>query len=326
MMRLTKRLGGLALALGLLLPGMAQSQAPAFPSRPVRIVVGFPPGGSTDVMGRWLAEALGAVWPVPVLVENRGGAGGNIAAEAVTRAAPDGHTLLMILGSHVTNRALYRQLPYDPVADFKPVSLMAELPFVLLANPAFPGRDIADVLRLAREQPGRLAYATAGIGTAQHLAGELLARTTGIQWNHIPYRGGGPALTDTVAGAVPLALLTTLGVAPLIQEGRIRAVGIASANRSLLLPNVPTFAETGLPGFSAGTWYALVAPLQTPDPIVARLHADVARVLATPQMRERFATLDATIINGGPEQLARLMRDEDAKWAPLIRDAGIRAE
>ena len=311
----------LALACGLL-PARAQE----YPARPVRIVVGFPPGGSTEVMARWLAEALTPAWGVPVVVENRGGAGGNIASEAVARAAPDGHTLLLILGSHVTNRALYRSLPYDPVADFAPVALLAELPFVLLAHPGFPGRTVADVIRLAREQPGQLAYATAGTGTAQHLAGELLARTTGIQWTHVPYRGGGPALTDTVAGAVPLSLLTTLGVAPLVREGRLRVIGVASTTRSLLLPEAPTFAETGLPGFNAGTWYGLIAPAGTPATVVARVQSEVSRVLALPAMRERFATLDASIINGGPEALARLMREEDAKWVPLIQAAGIRAE
>ncbi len=300
--------------------------AQTFPSRPVRIIVGFPPGGSTDVMARWIAEALAPAWSVPVVVENRGGAGGNIGSEAVARAAPDGHTLGLVLASHVTNRELYQSLPYDPIADYAPVTLLAQLPFVLLAHPGFPGRTIADVIRMAREQPGQLSYATAGTGTSQHLAGELLARTTGIEWTHVAYRGGGPALTDTVAGTVPLALLTTLGLRPLVQEGRIRVIGVASSQRSLLLPEAPTFAESGLPGFDAGTWYALLAPKGTPEAIVARIHTDVSRYLALPATRERFATLDASIIAGGPDQLAATMRAEDARWGALIRAAGIRPE
>jgi tripartite-type tricarboxylate transporter receptor subunit TctC len=319
----TRRAAGLAL----LAPALAgKARAQGFPTRSVKIVVGFPPGGSTDVMARVLAEGLTAAWGVPVVVENRGGAGGNIASEAVARAAPDGHTLLIVLASHVTNRELYQQLSYDPVTDFTPVTLLAALPFVLLAHPDFPGNTIADVLRIARERPGSLSYGTAGVGTSQHLAGELLARTTGIQWTHVPYRGGGPALTDLVAGVIPLALLTTLGVAPLLQEGRIKTIGIASAERSLLLPQAPTFAESGLPGFDAGTWYGLLAPARTPAAIVARINAEVSRILALETTRQRFAALDATIIAGGPEQLAKLMREEDARWAPIIRQAGIRPE
>jgi tripartite-type tricarboxylate transporter receptor subunit TctC len=319
-MRRVSWLMALALMVG------APAEAQQFPTRPVRIVVGFPPGGSTDVMARLLADGLSPAWGVPVVVENRGGAGGNIASEAVARATPDGHTLILVLASHVTNRELYQQLSYDPITDFAPVTLLAQLPFVLLAHPSFPGNTIADVIRIARERPGMLSYATAGVGTSQHLAGELLARMTGIQWTHVPYRGGGPALTDTVAGVVPLALLTTLGLGPLVQDSRVKLIGMASTTRSLLLPQAQTFAESGLPGFDAGTWYALLAPARTPEAIVARIHAEVSRILTLPATHQRFATLDASIINGGPEQLARVMREEDAKWAPLIRQAGIRPE
>ncbi len=315
---------GLAAWLICLAPSLALAQA--FPQRPVRIVVGFPPGGSTDVMGRWIGEHLTQAWSVPVMVENRGGAGGNLASELVARAAPDGHTLALVLASHVTNRDLYQRLSYDPVTDFAPVTLLARLPFVLLAHPSFPGQSIADVMRMARERPGQLTYATAGVGTSQHLAGELLARTVGIQWTHVPYRGGAPALTDTVAGVVPLSFLTTLGVAPLLEEGRIKAIGIASMERSLLLPRVPTFAESGLPGFEAGTWYALLAPARTPPAIIDKIHGEVSRILALPATRDRFATLDAVIINAGPAELLRVMQDDDKKWGELIRAAGIRAE
>ncbi|WP_431283063.1 Bug family tripartite tricarboxylate transporter substrate binding protein [Humitalea sp. 24SJ18S-53] len=302
------------------------ARAQAYPTRPVRMVLGFPPGGSTDIIARYVAEALSATWSVPVVVENRGGAGGNIASELVARSAPDGYTLLMIIGAHVTNRALHNNLPYDPIRDFAPVSLVTSTPIVLVANPQFEARTLADVLRLARARPNEIGYATAGVGSTQHLAAEFIARTQNLPWLHVSYRGGAPALNDTVAGVVPLAFLSTTQVAPMVSAGRLRGIAVATPARSPLMPEVPTFAESGMPNVTAETWYGVIAPAGTPEPIIQRIHADIARALDTPAMRERFASQDATIINGTPAELGTLMREEDVKWSALIRQLGIRAE
>jgi tripartite-type tricarboxylate transporter receptor subunit TctC len=304
-------------------PAAAQA---AYPSRPVRLLVGFPPGGSTDIFARTIGEPLAAALGQPVVVENRGGAGGNIASDLVAKAAPDGHTLLMAISAHVTNRALYPNLTYDPVRDFTPISLVCRVPFAVLVHPSFPARSVADLLRLARERPGEIAYATAGTGSTQHLAGELLNRMAGVQLNHVGYRGGASALTDLVAGTVPVALLTTTQVLPQLREGRVRALAVTSPGRSPMFPDLPTLAESGVPGYEADVWYGVLAPAGVPAPIVGRLHAEIARILALPATRDRFAAQDAVILNGSPQDLAALMAAEDAKWARIIRDTGIRPD
>jgi tripartite-type tricarboxylate transporter receptor subunit TctC len=309
-----------------LLAAAKPAAAQAYPSRPIRMLVGFPPGGSTDIFARTIGEPLAGALGQPVVVENRGGAGGNIASDLAAKAAPDGHTLLMAISAHVTNRALYPNLPYDPVRDFAPISLVCRVPFAVLVHPSFPARSVADLLRLARQRPGEIAYATAGTGSTQHLAGELLNRMAGVQLNHVGYRGGAPALTDLVAGNVPLALLTTTQVLPQLRDGRVRALAVTSPGRSPMFPDLPTLAEAGVPGYEADVWYGVLAPAGVPAPIVGRLHAEIARILALPATRERFAAQDAVVLSGSPQDLAALMAAEDAKWARIIRDAGIRPE
>jgi tripartite-type tricarboxylate transporter receptor subunit TctC len=309
-----------------LLAAAKPAAAQAYPSRPIRMLVGFPPGGSTDIFARTVGEPLAGALGQPVVVENRGGAGGNIASDLVAKAAPDGHTLLMAISAHVTNRTLYPNLPYDPVRDFTPISLVCRVPFAVLVHPSFPARSVADLLRLARQRPGEIAYATAGTGSTQHLAGELLNRMAGIQFNHVGYRGGAPALTDLVAGTVPVALLTTTQVLPQLREGRVRALAVTSPGRSPMFPDLPTLAESGVPGYEADVWYGVLAPAGVPAPIVGRLHAEIARILALPATRGRFAAQDAVILSGSPQELAALMAAEDAKWARIIRDAGIRPD
>jgi tripartite-type tricarboxylate transporter receptor subunit TctC len=292
----------------------------------LRLVVGFPPGGSTDIFARAIAEHLTQAFGQPVVVENRGGAGGNIGADLVAKSPPDGHTLLFTISALVQNRTLHRNLPYDPVRDFAPVSLVCRVPFVFVAHPSFPARSVADLLRLARERPGQIAYATAGTGSNQHLAGELLNHMAGIRLNHVGYRGGAPALTDLVAGTVPLALLTTTQVLPQLRDGRVRGIAVTSPTRSTMFPELPTLAESGVPGYEADVWYAAFAPAGTPAPVIAKLHAEIARSLALQAMRERFAAQDATILNGSPQELGALMAADDAKWSAIVRQAGIRAE
>ncbi|MBR0644907.1 tripartite tricarboxylate transporter substrate binding protein [Plastoroseomonas hellenica] len=316
----------LLLALPLLAMLPAGVLAQPISARPVRMFVGFPPGGSTDIFARALSDELSRSWSVPVVVDNRAGANGVIGTEALTKAAPDGQTLMFIISSHVTNRALYPHLPYDPIAGVTPLSLVARTPLMLVANPRFPARTLQDVLRLAREQPGRIDYASPGQGSVQQIAMELLARMAGVQFNHIAYRGGAPAMTDLIGGVVPLSVLTTTQVLAQVQSGALRPIGVTTETRSPLLPAVPTIAESGLPGYQADVWFAVVGPAGMPAPLAARIATDIARAMTVPSVRERFTSQDATIVNGSPEDLAALMRAEDAKWSQVIRDANIRAE
>jgi tripartite-type tricarboxylate transporter receptor subunit TctC len=314
----------LALPMLALLPeaGLAQGLAP----RPARMLVGFPPGGSTDIFARALSDELSRMWSVPVVVDNRAGANGIIGTEALTKAAPDGQTLMFIISSHVTNRALYPHLPYDPIAGVTPLSLVARTPLIVVTNPAFPARTLQDLLRLAREQPGRIDYATPGQGSVQQIAMELLTRMGGVQLNHVAYRGGAPAMTDVIGGVVPVSILTTTQVLAQVQAGALRPIGVTTTTRSPLLPQVPTIAESGLPGYQADVWFAVVGPAGMAPPLAARIAGDISRAMEVPAVRERFTSQDATIVNGSPEDLAALMRAEDAKWSQVIRDANIRAE
>ena len=308
----------------------AQSQSatdtPAYPSRPIKIIVGFPPGASTDAITRYAADILSKNLNTPVVVENRPGAGGNLAS-AVTRNSPaDGYTLLLAITSHVTSRGLYKSLSYDPVKDFTAISLVARIPFILVANPSFPGKTVADVIAIAKAKPGTVDYATAGIGTSQHLSGEYFARLTGAPWTHIPYKGGAPALIAVAANEVPLGLLTTTLVMPLLKNGAIKPIAIASTKRSPLLPNVPTFAESGFANFTADTWYGLLAPAGTPSAIVNRLYAELSKGLNSREIQDKFAAQDALIINSSPAEFSKIMREDDAKWLEIVREANIRAE
>jgi len=306
----------------------AQNAAPAatmpgFPSKPVRILVGYPPGASTDGIARLVGDILSKSLGTPVVVDNKPGAGGNIASELTRSAAPDGHTLLVAIAAHVTNRGLYKNLPYDPIKDFTPVNLVGRIPFMLVAHESFTGNSVKDVIEMARKQPGKLDYASSGVGSSQHLAGEYFARVTGIQWNHVPYRGGAPALVAVAANEVPLALLTTTAAMPMLQKKAIKPIAIASTQRSPLLPDVPTFAESGLPNFTADTWYGVLAPAGTPSAIVNRIHADISKGMATKEAQARLASLDVVVMDAGPAEFGKVMRDDDVKWLKIVRDARI---
>jgi tripartite-type tricarboxylate transporter receptor subunit TctC len=261
-----------------------------------------------------------------VVVENRGGANGIIATEALAHSAPDGHTLMMTISSHVTNRPLYPNLSYNPLNDFTPLTLVARAPFVFVSHPGFQGRSIQDLIRMAGENPGKIDYGSPGTGSSQQLAVELFASMAKVKLNHVSYRGGAPALTDLVAGVIPLSLLTTTQVLPMVREGRVRALGVTTAQRSAMMPEVPTVAESGLPGYEADVWYGVIAPKGLPQPIAAKIHADTSAALQRPEMRARFASQDSTIINAAPDAFATLMRDEDAKWSRVIREANIKVE
>jgi tripartite-type tricarboxylate transporter receptor subunit TctC len=306
-------------------PASAQGEK-AYPNRPVRVLVGFPPGGSTDIFARAVADSLSKQWNTPVVVENRAGANGIIATEALAQSPADGYTLMFTISSHVTNRPLYPKLPYHPLKDFAPVSLVARAPFALVTNPSFGAKSIADLIRMAKEQPRSIDYGSPGTGSSQQLAVELFNSMAGIQLNHVAYKGGAPALTDLMAGVIPLSLLTTTQVLPQVQDGKLRVLGVTSTQRSPMLPDVPTIAEAGVSGYDADVWYGMIAPAGTPKPIIDKIQADIARGLATEAMKKSFAAQDATIINQGPDEFAALMQAEDAKWSRLIREANIKVE
>jgi tripartite-type tricarboxylate transporter receptor subunit TctC len=324
--RARRALLALAAPLLALVPGIALAQQPSPASRPVRMLVGFPPGGSTDIFARALSDELSRMWSTPVVVENRGGANGIIATEALVKSEPNGETLMFTISSHVTNRALYPNLPYNPLRDVTPIALVARSPFIVVGNPRFPARNLQDLIRLAKEKPGGIDYASPGPGSAQQLAMELLTSTAGIRLNHVAYRGGAPAMTDLMAGVIPLSLLTTTQVLQQVREGTLTPIGVTTAQRSTMLPDVPTMAEQGLQGYEAEVWFGVIGPANMPGPMVQRMAADISRALTNPAVRKRFTSQDAVVLNKPPEEFAQLMRDEDRKWSELIRAANIRAE
>ena len=306
-------------------PSSAQTGAAGgWPSRPVRMVVAYPAGGSTDIVGRLLADRLGRLWGQPVVVENRSGAAGTLGADAVAKAAPDGHTLLLAASPELAiARSTQRDLPYDPARDFAPIGLLAQSPFLLLASNALGASDLRELVALAKARPGGLNYASFGNGTSNHLVGELFKAAAGIDIAHVPYRGSGPMMTDLVAGNVQFAFETVAAGFPHARSGRVRALGAATPRRPPLAPDVPTFEEQGFAGFAGGTWIGLVAPSRTPAPVVEKIAADLDRLSmdgAFPrEMEERGLVPDAR----GPAGFGAFIEAEAAKWGDAARRAGI---
>lgn len=297
----------------------------SYPSKPIRIIVPFPPGGGSDIVARTVAARLGERWKQPVMVDNRPGGNTLIAAEAAARAAPDGHTLFVAIDSTLAmNQSLYRKLPYDPVKSFAPVTLAVTMPMVLAAHPSLGARNMAELLAAARARPGQLAYAH-GAMPAQ-VAGEVFKSVAGVDLLAVPYKGGAPAMTDTVAGQVPL-IFDALGPAmPYIQGGKVRPLAVTSAARNPLLPDVPTLAESGLPGVDLLTWIGFVVPAGTPPAIVARLHQELAGILQTPQTRALLSGMGMTVVAATPAQFAQTIADDTVKFGRIIEAAGIRLD
>ncbi|MBW8267956.1 Bug family tripartite tricarboxylate transporter substrate binding protein [Caldovatus aquaticus] len=302
-------------------PGRAQ----AFPARPVRIVVAFPPGGAADIVARLLADHLRQAWGQPVVVENRAGAGGNIAGAEVARAEPDGHTLLITSQSIAVNRFLYARMPFDPAADVAPVSLAISVPNVMVVPATSPDRGVADFIARARANPGRLTFGSAGVGTSIHLAGELFKHRTGVNLVHVPYRGAAPAMNDLIAGRLDVMFDTLTVSASHLRAGTIRALGVTTRSRAAAIPDVPPIAET-VPDFDVASWFAFFAPARTPAEIVARIARDMAAALRDPAVTGRLAELGAAAVGSTPEALGQAMRAEAEMWEPIIRQAGIRIE
>ena len=308
--------------------------AQAWPSKPVRIVVPFPPAGTTDILARALAPELQRAIGQPIVVENKPGAGGNIGAAEVAKAAPDGHTLLMgTVGTHAINPALYAKMPYDHVKDFVPVTLVAGVPNVLVLNPGIAQRysiaSVADLARAARANPDKLTFASSGNGTSIHLSGELFKALTGTQMVHSPYRGSGPALLDLMGGNVDLMFDNLPSAMPHIKSGKLLALAVTSAARSSALPELPTVAEAGgaaLASFEASSWFGLLAPAGTPMDIVNRIQQETAKALATPAMRERLQSQGAIPSGNTPTEFARLIDAETRKWAPVVKASGAKVD
>jgi len=301
-------------------------RAAAWPERPVRLFVGFPPGGPTDFIARAVAPGLAAAWGQPVVIENRGGANATIATEAVARATPDGHTLLLAANNHVMNPPLYATLPYDPVADFAAVHSIAVSPNVFWCGTQQPYRTLADAVAAAKAKPGMLGVATTGIGGNGHYGTELAQRALGVELTHVPYRGTAPAMQDVVAGLVPLTIGTLVGTIGGFRNGQLRPLAVLSPERAPELPGVPTFAELGHPVVDTGVWYGLLAPAATPPPIVQRMAADMAALLRTEEVRARLASQASTVLALGPETFTARIRADLAAWAQVAREAGIKPE
>lgn len=307
------------------LPFLAHAQV--FPDRPVRIVVGFPPGGATDVVARLLAERLGQVLRQSVFVDNKPGVNGNIGADFVAKSRPDGHTLLFTPSGHVISRVLYPQVPFDPIKDFEPVSLVAQVPFLVVANPKMPGANLREMIAFAKANPGKLTYGTAGSGTINHLAMELLKQMAGIDVLAVPYKGGVPAQTDVIGGYVDMMVASVAQAAPLVADGKLKALALAADARIPSIPSVPTSAESGLPGFAASTWLALLAPAGTPAAVAEQVNTEVARILQDAEVRARLARIGVEPLPPGPrDQLRALMQQDQVKWGKLIADIGIKAD
>lgn len=316
---------GSVLALGgAITPAFAQ--ADAWPTRPVRIVVPFAAGGTTDLFGRLLAQGFAESFKQSFVVENRAGAGGNIGAQQVARAEPDGHTLLVgTVSTHAINPFLYTRLPFDAVKDFQPVSLIAQLPNMLVVNPRLPATDLAGLIAHLRANPGKLNYGSSGAGTSTHLAAELFKMMTGTDMTHIPYRSSGEVMNNLTAGHIDLAFDNMTLAWPQAQAGTVRALGVTSPQRSATAPQVPTIAES-LAGFEATSWHGLFAPAGTPARIVERLSADVARILADPATRTRFAEMGAIPSPLSPAAFAAFIAAEQRKWEPVVKASGAKVD
>ncbi len=309
--------------------GAPAADAP-YPSKPVRLILGYPPGGASDAVARLLVAPLTARLNQQIVIDNRGGAGGNIAAEMAARSAPDGYT--WFLGNNgilATNQALYAKLPFDALKDFATVVLVATQPSVLVTHPSLPVKNVKDLIALARAHPGQLNYASSGTGTAGHLAGELFKALTGVRFQHIPYKGGGPAVIDVVSGQVQFMFATAASVMPHTRSARLRAIAVTSAQRSPTVPELPTVAESGLAtlaGFEALTWHGIVVPAATPAPVITKINADINAVLATPETKERLATQGVEARGSTPEQFSAFLRAEIPKWSKVVRDSGAKAD
>ena len=314
----------IAVALIAMTPGV---YAQIYPNKPIRLVLPYPPGGGSDTIARPLAQRLAAGLGQQVIVDNRGGASGNIGMELAAKSPPDGYTIVMALTAQLAvNPSLFKKLPYDPVKDFAPITLMASGPYILVVHPSLPVKSVKEFIALARKHPGQIAYASSGNGSGGHLAAALLGSMTGIKMLHVPYKGGGPALADLLAGNVQMLFSTYAAGKGHIQSGRIRALAVSTAKRPSIIPDLPTVAEAGVPGYDSGVWYAVLAPAGTPQDIVAKLNREIIHVLHTPEYTKLLVNGAIDPVGSTPQELAGYMNAEIAKYAGIIKEAGMRVD
>ncbi len=324
MMRYRQSLRHTVLAL-LLALFMTEAAAQAYPNRAVRLIIPFPPGGSNDVVGRMIANQLSERLGRQVVADNHGGAGGLIGTEMAAKSPPDGYTLLLISVAYAFNSSIYK-LPYDPASAFAPVAMLGTGPVVLAVTSKLPVNSVRELLALAREKPGQLNYASAGVGSFQHLASALFKLQSGVDIVHIPFKGGGPAMMDVIAGNTQIAIGSLIQMLPQMRSGRLKALGVGSSKRLAILPDLPTISEAGVPGYEATNWWGILAPAGTPDAVIGRLQKEFSVILTSAETRKRFETEGAEAQQMNPEEFGRFIAAETLKWARVVKAAGIRAE
>nr|WP_233575792.1 tripartite tricarboxylate transporter substrate binding protein [Noviherbaspirillum saxi] len=302
------------------------ASAQSYPSKPIHIIVTFTPGGAPDIIGRLLADRMSAAWGQPVVVENKPGAGGNIGADVVAKAPADGYTLVVgTVGTHAINGALYPKMPYDMVKDFSPISLLATTPNMLVVHNNVPAKNLKELIELGKKD-GKMTFASSGSGTSIHVSGELFKTQTGIDMQHVPYKGRASAIPDLLGGRVTMMFDNMPSSLPLVREGKLRALGVTSAKRSPAAPDIPTIAESGLPGFEAVSWFALFTSAGVPKPVIDKLQAEVAKILKSPEASKRLLDIGLEPVGSTAEELAAYQRSEIAKWSKVVKDSGAKAE
>ena len=303
------------------------AHAQAWPSKPIKWVVPFAPGGTTDILARTVGEKLALALGQPVIIENKPGAGGGVGAEFTAKSAPDGYTIMGgTISTHAINASLYKNLPYDPVKDFVAITLIARVPNMLVVNPAVPAKDVKELIALLKANPNKYSFASSGNGTSQHLSGELFKAMSGTDMQHIPYKGSPPALQDVMGGQVTMTFDNITTAWPLAKAGKLRALAVTTAKRSSVAPEVPTLAESGLPGFEVGSWQGVFAPAGTPPEIVKRLNAEIVKALNLPDVREKLSGLGAEIVADSPEEFSALVKAEVEKWAEVVKKSGAKVD
>ena len=307
--------------------GQAQAQAAGtYPSKPIHIVVTFTSGGAPDILARLIGDKLSTTWGQPVIVDNKPGAGGNIGADFVAKAAPDGYNLVLgTVGTHSINGALYKNMPYDMVKDFTPITLLASTPNMLVINNDVPAKNLNEFIALGKKE-GKMTFASSGSGTSIHVSGELFKTMTGIDMQHIPYKGRASAIPDLLGGRVTMMFDNMPSSLPLVREGKLRALGVTSAKRSPAAPDIPTLAEAGLPGFEAVSWFAMFAPANTPAPVVDKLQAEISKILKSPEVSKKLLDLGLEPSGSTPAELAAYQKNEIAKWSKVVKDSGAKVE
>jgi tripartite-type tricarboxylate transporter receptor subunit TctC len=321
MRTIARSIAGLALAA---LAGAAASQD--YPNKTIRMIVPFAAGGPTDVIARTIAQKLTESWGQPVVIDNRGGAGGNLGTDIAAKAAPDGYTVVMVIVGHAINASLYSKLPYDPVKDFAPVSPTGAATIVLVAHPSLQAKTVKELTALAKSKPGKINWGSPGTGTPHHLAGEMFKTLTGIDMVHIPYKGAAPAIVDLLGGQVSLAFVSLPAALPHIRAGKLTAIGTSGAQRSAVAPDVATIAEAGFPGYELENWYGLLAPAGTPRTVVTKLNGEVVKILQAPDVKERLNSQGFEIRTSTPEKFAAYIKSEIVKWAKIVKDSGAKVD